>query len=125
MVYYFLEYADNGSLYYYIDTKYGLPEILALRFAYQTALGIEYLHKKQIIHRDIKPENVLLDENFEIKICDFGWSCKDPKDSKRETICGTYEYMSPEIVFTKKHDSKVDIWCLGILLYEMLVNTSI
>lgn len=78
------------------------------------------MHDLNLIHRDIKPENILLDENFRIKLCDFGWSCKAEKGQLRESICGTYEYMSPEIVYLKKHNEKVDIWCIGILLYEML-----
>ena len=76
MVYMLLENAINRSLFFYIDIEKGLPEILALRFLYETAKGIQYLHKNRIVHRDIKPENILLDENFRIKICDFGWSCK-------------------------------------------------
>jgi len=73
-----------------------------------------------ILHRDIKPENILLDENFEVKLCDFGWSCFHKSEKMRESLCGTYEYMSPEIIYARKHDKKADIWSLGILLYEML-----
>lgn len=120
MVYFLLEYAGNGCLFFYIHGKEGLPENLALRFFYQTALAVDYLHSNKLIHRDIKPENILLDENFNVKLCDFGWSCYLDDDDYRNTICGTYEYMSPEILEKKKHTNKVDIWCLGILLYEML-----
>lgn len=120
MVYIMLEYASNGSLFHYVHPQNGLPENLALRFLYQTALGIKYLHDQRIIHRDIKPENLLLDEAFDVKVCDFGWSCYLDENSVRSTICGTYEYMPPEIVNEQYHTSKVDIWCLGILLYEML-----
>lgn len=62
----------------------------------------------------------MLDENFNIKICDFGWSCTIGENQVRTTVCGTYEYMPPEIVNQKFHTSKVDIWCLGILLFEMI-----
>ena len=120
MVYLLLEYAPNGSLFPYIHPINGLPEILALRFLYQTANGIKYLHDRKIIHRDLKPENLLLDEGFNIKICDFGWSCYLEDNQVRTTVCGTYEYMSPEIVNEKFHTNKVDIWGLGILLYEMI-----
>ena len=120
MVYILLEYASNGCLFHYIHPKHGLPENLALRFLYQTALGIKYLHDQNIIHRDIKPENLLLDDAFDVKVCDFGWSCYLDDNAVRSTICGTYEYMPPEIVNEQYHTSKVDIWCLGILLYEML-----
>ena len=76
MVYMLLEHAANGSLFFYIDLEKGLPEILALRFLYETALGIQYLHENGIVHRDIKPENLLLNKDFNIKVCDFGWSCE-------------------------------------------------
>ena len=121
MVYFLLEYAGNGNLYFFIHTKQGLPEHLAMRFLYQTAKAVKYLHDRKLIHRDIKPENILLDEQFNVKLCDFGWSCEmEQEEDFRTSVCGTYEYMSPEIVHYRRHNSKVDIWCLGILLYEML-----
>ena len=120
MVYFLLEYAGNGCLFFYIHAKDGLPERLALRFLYQTALAVKYLHSTRVIHRDIKPENLLLDEEFNVKLCDFGWSCNLSENEERLSICGTYEYMSPEILYEEKHTDKVDIWCMGILLYEML-----
>ena len=72
------------------------------------------------MHWDLKPENILFDENFNVKLCDFGWSVENPIGNHRETLCGTYEYMSPELINVRKHSQKVDIWSLGILFYEML-----
>jgi serine/threonine protein kinase len=118
--YILLECAMNGCLFFYINSNDGLPEALAMRFFYQTCLAVKYLHENHIIHRDIKPENLLFDENFNIKLCDFGWSCKAREFDIRTSICGTYEYMSPEIIVDQKHGFKVDIWCLGIMLYEFL-----
>ncbi len=83
-------------------------------------MGLQYLHSQNIIHRDLKPENILLDENLDAKICDFGWSVKLGENEKRMSVCGTYEYMSPEITNGNSHDYKIDIWCLGILFYEFL-----
>lgn len=123
MVYFMLEYAGNGNLFFYIHIREGLPEGLALRFLYQTALALQHMHERNILHRDIKPENVLLDDNFNVKVCDFGWACKADDDEYRSSVCGTYEYMSPEIVYNRKHNKKVDVWCLGVLLYEMLHGT--
>ena len=120
MVYIMLEFAQNGCLFFYIHAKDGLPESLALRFFSQTVDAIKYLHDRKIIHRDLKPENILLDGDFRVKLCDFGWSCYADESDMRTSICGTYEYMSPEIVLDGKHSFKVDIWCLGILLYEFL-----
>ena len=119
-IYLLLEYANNGCVFFYIDANEGLPRNLALRFLYQTAKAIKYLHDNNIIHRDIKPENLLFDDNFNVKLCDFGWSCRAEEEDIRTSICGTYEYMPPEVVFDRKHGFKVDIWCLGILLYEFL-----
>ena len=120
MVYLLLEHAQNGCLFFYINSKKGLPESLALKFFFQIAKSINHLHSQNIVHRDIKPENILLDINFNAKLCDFGWACYIDKKNFRTSVCGTYEYMSPEIVKNGRHTSKVDIWCLGIMLYEML-----
>ncbi len=83
--------------------------------------ALSYLHKKHIIHRDIKPENILLGFDNIIKISDFGWSVHAPS-SRRTTMCGTLDYLPPEMVEAKDHDEKVDIWALGILMYEFLVG---
>lgn len=82
--------------------------------------SIHYLHRKNIAHRDIKPENLLVDSNFRIKLCDFGWSNWMSKKMVRKSVCGTYEYMPPEVVNEKPQTLKADLWSLGILLYEML-----
>ena len=120
MVYIQLEYAENGSLFFFIDPDNGLDEKLAFKFFYQTSMAFEYIHSKGIMHRDLKPENILLTKNFDIKLCDFGWA-KTFKESKEDNvICGTFEYMPPEIVFEQPHTYKVDVWALGILLYELL-----
>lgn len=70
-----MEHAANGSLFYFIHNREGIPEHLALRFTYQLVKALIYMHQKGIVHRDIKPENVLLDKNFNAKLCDFGLSC--------------------------------------------------
>lgn len=82
--------------------------------------AIEYIHSLQIAHRDIKPENILLDEHLNIKLCDFGWSNYMNTQEPRTSVCGTFEYMPPEIVQNCIHTVTADIWSLGILLYEML-----
>ena len=67
-----------------------------------------------------QPENLLLNENYDIKLCDFGWSTQRAKHEKMRTFCGTYEYMAPELLQKKSYDYTVDIWGLGILLYELM-----
>lgn len=76
------------------------------------------MHDLDIMHRDIKPENILLDHNLNVKICDLGWAAEDIKQN-RKTFCGTYEYMAPEMVLERQYNYKIDIWALGILLYEL------
>ena len=116
-----LEYVANSSLVYYLDSQKGLPEHLAMRFFYQVTSATAYLHSRNVLHRDIKPENVILDEDFSCKLCDFGWAATvGPSQGGRKSICGTFEYMAPEVFDEKGHSGKADVWCLGILLYELL-----
>ena len=82
-------------------------------------LGVEELHKRRIIHRDIKPENILLGINGELKIGDFGWSVHAP-GNRRKTLCGTLDYLPPEMVEGRDHSEKVDYWALGVLTYEFI-----
>lgn len=71
--------------------------------------------------RDIKPENLLLGAKGEIKIADFGWSVHAPS-SRRSTLCGTLDYLSPEMVCGKTYNEKVDLWSIGVLCYEFLTG---
>lgn len=88
--------------------------------------AINYLHNLNppIIHRDIKPENLLLcskpDGSFSLKLADFGWS--NMKNGKRETYCGTPDYLAPEMIKGGEHDEGVDIWAVGVLAYELLAG---
>lgn len=94
--------------------KKKLDESEAFIYLFQTALAIEYLHMKKIVHRDLKLENLLLDENGNIKLCDFGFSVRVlRKDDLRSTYCGTLEMMAPEMLGSQKYGSSVDIWALG------------
>ncbi|CAD8122607.1 unnamed protein product [Paramecium sonneborni] len=117
-VYLVLEYAEGGSLFKQIKKQRYLSEDEASHYLYQTCLGIDYLHKQKIIHRDIKPENLLLDNKGNIKICDFGWSTE--MGNLKKAFCGTIEYMAPEMIKSQSTNYKLDIWCLGVLLYEMV-----
>ena len=114
-----LEYAQKGNLYQYIQKKKGISENEAFKYFIQVASAIYFLHKHGYIHRDIKPENILIDDNFDIKLCDFGW-CVSIEKGERTTFCGTYEYMAPEMVNDEFYDMGIDIWSLGVLLYEMI-----
>ena len=118
-----MEYAEHGNLYELIKKNNGFPEYKAFEYFIQVVNAVYYLHNNNIIHRDIKPENILIGDNNKIKLCDFGWA-KELTLENRSTFCGTVEYMAPEIVENENYDYGVDIWSLGILLYELLYGHS-
>ena len=123
-IYIIMEYAENGNLFELIKKeKNGLSEDKAFEYFIQVVNAVYYLHNNNIIHRDIKPENILIGANNKIKLCDFGWA-KELTLENRSTFCGTVEYMAPEIVENENYDYGVDIWSLGILLYELLYGHS-
>ncbi|KAF9930861.1 hypothetical protein FBU30_011150 [Linnemannia zychae] len=120
-IYLVLEYAPQGELYKQLKKSVTFPEWRASKYIYELATALAYLHRKHVIHRDIKPENLLLGRNGEIKISDFGWSVHAPT-SRRKTICGTLDYLPPEMVEGRLHSNQVDLWSLGVLCYEFLVG---
>ena len=118
-IYLIMEYANTGSLFKYIRDKQCLSEEESFKFFSQIINAIYFLHKNDFIHRDIKPENILIFDNKVCKLCDFG-CCVELNGKQRSTYCGTTEYMSPEIVNKMEYSKEIDIWSLGILLYEMI-----
>ncbi len=112
-----MEYALNGNLFSFIRKEKTIDKNFLKSLFLEVCSAIEYLHSKNIIHRDIKPENILLDKNYTVKVCDFGWSTDI--DQIRNTFCGTHEYMAPEIFQYGKYGKEVDVWGLGVLLYEL------
>ncbi|KAJ1354644.1 hypothetical protein KIN20_011638 [Parelaphostrongylus tenuis] len=120
-VYIILEFAEGGELYERMKKKVRLDEAEAAKYVRQLADALSYCHVRRVIHRDIKPENILLDRKGNAKIADFGWAVVSA-DSRRETLCGTLDYLPPEMISGKTHDHTVDNWAIGILLHEMLVG---
>ncbi|KAM3728701.1 Aurora kinase [Dirofilaria immitis] len=120
-VYLVLEFAPRGSLFQRLQEMKTFPPELAAKYMYQLASAMEYCQQKKVLHRDLKPENVLISANGDLKISDFGWSVHEPS-SKRTTVCGTLDYLAPEMVPNGTHDSMVDNWSLGVMLYEFLVG---
>uniref|UniRef100_A0A0D9VZE1 Aurora kinase n=1 Tax=Leersia perrieri TaxID=77586 RepID=A0A0D9VZE1_9ORYZ len=116
-----LEYAARGELYKLLRTVRRFSERTAATYVASLAAALAYCHKKQVIHRDIKPENLLLDIEGRLKIADFGWAVQS--NAKRHTLCGTIDYLAPEMIEKKAHDHAVDNWTLGILCYEFLYGS--
>ena len=119
-----LEFAGKGELYKHLRKEQRFPEWKAAGYIAQMTAALKYLHKKHVIHRDIKPENILVGIHGEIKISDFGWSVHAP-NNRRNTMCGTLDYLPPEMLRGKEdgwYNEKVDLWSLGVLTYEFLVG---
>ncbi|XP_031438656.1 NUAK family SNF1-like kinase 1 [Clupea harengus] len=119
-----MEYASKGELYEYISERRRLSERETRHFFRQIVSAVHFCHKNGIVHRDLKLENVLLDENCNIKIADFGLSNLYHKDTLLNTFCGSPLYASPEIVNGRPYKGpEVDSWALGVLLYTLVYGT--
>ncbi|RGB43841.1 kinase-like domain-containing protein [Rhizophagus diaphanus] len=123
-VYLVLEYAEKGELYMLLQRDSPFTEHKAASYIFQMADALLYLHNKKVIHRDLKLENILLSNNDKIKISDFGLAIHAPDTSqmKRRTLCGTPDYMAPEMFIDTGYDQRIDLWALGVLCYELLVG---
>ena len=122
--YFIMEYIPGGNIYSLVQrlkpvTLQGIASIMK-----EVISAVYFLHhmNPKIVHRDIKPENVLLDQSNHAKLTDFGWSNYMEGDIKRTTVCGTPVYLAPEIINNMGHDEHVDIWCIGVLLFELMVG---
>lgn len=120
-IYLILEYAPRGELYHWLRKCGRFTDSVACKYIGQIIDALEYCHSKRIIHRDIKPENILISSHGDLKIADFGWSVHAPS-SRRATLCGTLDYLPPEMILNQPHDERLDLWCLGVLTYEFLVG---
>ena len=127
-LYLVLERAMGGELFDRVVKNDGLAEPIAKLFFYQMLQAIDYLHNQNVTHRDLKPENILLatdDDQTLIKVTDFGLSKLVGEQSLMKTLCGTPNYLAPEIIKTSgmgHYNSKVDIWSLGVILFIMLAG---
>lgn len=125
--YFIMEYIAKGNMFGLIptDKKKRISTQLVANLIKDIISAVYFLHNMSppIIHRDIKPENVLLADNFVAKLTDFGWSNYIQEDQKRTTVCGTPIYLAPEIIKEQGHDERVDIWCIGVLLFELTTGT--
>lgn len=119
-LYMVLEYVVGGEFFTHLRTVQRLENNQAKFYAAQVTLIFEYLHSQDFIYRDLKPENLLLDKGGYLKITDFGFAKRVA--FKTYTLCGTPEYIAPEVLLNKGHGKGVDWWTLGILMYEMIVG---
>ena len=133
-----MEFIQGGELWTYMYEKkegcyarnpLGGLAMPAVKFiASNVVLAFKYMHDRSIAYRDLKPENLLLDSRGYIKVVDLGFAKRIPymqgakRMEKTFTLCGTPEYLAPEIVMSKGYDKSVDIWALGVLLYELYTN---
>ena len=119
-LYLVLEYAAGGELYDYLVVHGRMKEKEAREKFRQILSAVNYCHKLRIIHRDLKAENLLLDENLNIKIADFGFSNQYSPHELLDTFCGSPPYAAPELFQGRRYTGpEVDIWSLGIILYVM------
>jgi len=124
-IYFVVEYAKGGELFNKVS-KGKLKEDVARRYFQQLINAVDFCHSRGVYHRDIKPENLLLDENDNLKVSDFGLSALT--ESKRQdgllhTTCGTPAYVAPEVINRKGYDgAKADIWSCGVVLYVLLAG---
>lgn len=120
-IYLILEYAPRGELYKRLQKYKKFDDRTSSIYIRQIIYALEICHANSVIHRDIKPENILIGFEGELMLADFGWSVHAPS-SRRQTMCGTLDYLPPEMVQRKVYDKNVDLWCLGVLTYEFLVG---
>jgi serine/threonine protein kinase len=133
-LFFITEVLDNGDLFNAIYEGDGLTHEACVFYSSCIILGLDFIHKKNIVYRDLKPENVMIGSNGYPKIIDFGLAKQLPyvnfengierTYSKCYTLCGTVEYSAPEIIVRNGYDNAVDIWAFGVLLYEMIFKTT-
>ncbi|CAI9087436.1 OLC1v1021504C1 [Oldenlandia corymbosa var. corymbosa] len=124
------EYLSEGSLRSYLhkleqkpfEEKFlPLPKLISM--ALDIARGMEYIHSQGVIHRDLKPENILINEDFHLKVADFGIACEQAYCDLLADDPGTYRWMAPEMIKRKSYGKKVDVYGFGLILWEMIAGT--
>uniref|UniRef100_A0A4W4FSF4 Protein kinase X-linked n=2 Tax=Electrophorus TaxID=8004 RepID=A0A4W4FSF4_ELEEL len=120
LLYMLMDYVPGGELFSYLRSRGRFSNATGLFYSAEIVCAIEYLHAKEIVYRDLKPENILLDGEGHIRLTDFGFAKK--LSDRTWTLCGTPEYLAPEVIQSKGHGQAVDWWALGVLIFEMLAG---
>ena len=120
-LYFITEFMQGGELFFHLRRNPQYKEKSVKFYMSEILLAIDYMHKNNFIYRDLKPENILIDKYGHIKLTDFGLSkLLDEEEQKTYTLCGTAEYLAPEIIFEKGYDKTCDWFSFGVVLFEML-----
>ncbi|KAI3454572.1 hypothetical protein Pfo_011235 [Paulownia fortunei] len=119
-LYLILDFINGGHLFYHLYRQGIFSEDQARVYTAEIVSAVSHLHKSGIVHRDLKPENILMDADGHVMLTDFGLAKEIDESSRSNSMCGTTEYMAPEILQSKGHNKNADWWSIGILLYEML-----
>ncbi|GAA6082530.1 hypothetical protein Q7C36_009520 [Tachysurus vachellii] len=118
-IYLILEWCSGGDLSRFIRSRRILPERVAHLFLQQIACALKFLHERNISHLDLKPQNILLSGNV-LKLADFGFAQYMSPWDEQSSLRGSPLYMAPEIVCRRQYDARVDLWSVGVILYEAL-----
>jgi len=123
-IYIGMDFAQGGGMFDLLSRAGKFTYEKSAQYFYEMCDALEYLHalKPPVVHRDIKPENILLDKAGHVKLADFGWSNIMQDANLRVTFCGTPDYLAPEMIRGEGHDQSLDMWEMGVLLYEMTIG---
>ncbi|KAL3320617.1 hypothetical protein Ciccas_000692 [Cichlidogyrus casuarinus] len=113
------EFAIGGEMFNLLKKLRKMPEPMVLFYSAQVLMALEYLHNLNIVYRDLKPENLLITGDGYTKLADLGFAKQLQRDKRAWTLCGTPDYMAPEVILNKGHHLPVDWWSFGVLLYEL------
>lgn len=121
-LYLIMDFVNGGHLFFHLYRQGIFSEDQARFYTAEIVIAVSHLHKCGIMHRDLKPENILMDADGHVLLTDFGLAKEIDESSRSNSMCGTTEYMAPEILLSKGHNKGADWWSVGILLFEMLTG---